>query len=95
MIADGNECGPMLAAVNETVAHASGVQPGDAALVELARRYARALDCGEASVLEVGPKLAAVLGELLATPKSRRGLLPEAPEAPRGALHALRDRASG
>lgn len=95
MIAEGNEVGPMLAAVNQTVQGLTGVSDKDAALVELARRYARALDAGEATVLEVGPKLAAVLGELLLTPRSRRGLVPEATEAPRGALYALRDRASG
>lgn len=95
MIAKGNEVGPMEAAVTETVQSLTGDSSAEAALVELAYQYARAMDAGKAGALDAGPKLVAVLGELLLTPRSRRGSLPQAPEAPRGALHALRDKASG
>lgn len=80
-------------AVADTIA-ALTVAPEDAGAVQLARRYAAAIDQADepADALErLGPKLLAVLESLGATPKGRAALRKEAPGAQgRGQLAAIR-----
>lgn len=79
----------LLEAYDRTVAAASRVDAElDAALIELGRQYASQIDelrmVGSGSrALYLGPHLAAVLRELLATPAARDALLARVPATPR------------
>lgn len=61
-------------AVRDSVERMHWLSDTDGAAVELALRYARDLDSGEADVRMTGPKLLEVLRDLGGTPSARRDL---------------------
>lgn len=71
--------------------------PADAAVVELGRQYAEAIDADPANLAILGPNLLDVLGDLGFTPKARAAMFTSAvpriaPASPLVELRARRER---